>query len=42
VASTAWCGDGVPAARGRGVPTARRVTQPVGVEVEAAVVDPEQ
>jgi hypothetical protein len=39
---TAWCEGSVPAARGRGVPTARRVTQPAGVEVEAMAADSER
>jgi hypothetical protein len=42
VVPTAWCGGGIPAARGGGVSMARRVMQPAGVEVEAAAVDPEQ
>jgi hypothetical protein len=42
VAPTTWCGGGVPAAQGRGVPTTRRVTQPASVEVEAAAADPER
>jgi hypothetical protein len=42
LAPTTWFGGGVSVARGKGVLTTRRVTQPAGMEVEATETDPER